>query len=416
MEEKISTKEKSNPIFNTAKFTLNNLANAGIEEAKKYLLALGFDEEKTASYGITGKASGSTLLTNAIIQEARYCFINRMIEEKGYKNIFDLACGFSPRGYKYSKLGYRYVGVDLPATVELVAPVARKVSDGTCKIPVEYKALDLTNPASLTEAAKMFDGEICIVVEGLLMYLDPFETSQFADGIYNVLREHGGCFVTPDYNSGGFYKAVTFSLLGEEEGMKFMLDAKKNLEKTSDAGISTEKISKSTAGGSSPYEFFTNRGFKIESVPFCGPSTVLGSLGAIDAEIAGRTKAALSKTEAWVLTVDASRSVGKTSPRESSSEAGMELCEGALNIILPSRLDSINAPEMIEAFESLPGDSKITSVFADMKELCYISSAGLRFLLTVQKKTGCRIAVSNVSPDVMQIFETTGFDTIFDFE
>lgn len=47
--------------------------------------------------------------------------------------------------------------------------------------------------------------------------------------------------------------------------------------------------------------------------------------------------------------------------------------------------------------------------FFDASSLEYISSAGLRFLLTLQKEKETKIHVINVSDEVMDIFETTGF-------
>lgn len=111
MSNETNRKEQANPVFNTAKFTLYNLSKSGIKEAEKYLDALGFDESDIAAYGMSNAIETNMTTPNLIVQEARYCFVNRIIEEKGYKNIFDLACGFSPRGYKYSKAGYKYVAV-----------------------------------------------------------------------------------------------------------------------------------------------------------------------------------------------------------------------------------------------------------------------------------------------------------------
>jgi uncharacterized protein (TIGR02172 family) len=48
----------------------------------------------------------------------------------------------------------------------------------------------------------------------------------------------------------------------------------------------------------------------------------------------------------------------------------------------------------------------------DASELEYISSAGLRMLLSVRKKAGVSLTVKNVTPEVYEIFEMTGFNSI----
>ncbi len=421
MENKISKKEQANPIFNTAKYTLYNLSKSGVKEAEKYLEALGFDEAQIAAYGASENIKDEIMLPSLIVQEARYCFINRMIEEKGYKNILDLACGFSPRGYKYSKAGYIYVGADLPATVELVEPVARKAMDTDCKIPVKYCALDLTNPASVADAAKQFDGEVCIVVEGLLMYLDPSETAQFIEGVKAVLEEHGGCFVTPDYCSGAFYRAVFFPMYGQEEGMQLLLASAKALEETSDATLRVSEKKKSLLSGKGDdiaRDFFEARGLKIENVPFYDYGTRLMAIEKTDPEVAETIKAELNKTMAWVITLDEKPEKANGVADAGRNRESRMFVEGdVLRVELAGRVDSINAPVFIEQYETLAKDHKIETVTVNMKNLEYISSAGLRFLLMMKKSvSGKYVGIKNANPEVMEIFNITGFAEILDME
>ncbi|SDB25001.1 anti-sigma B factor antagonist [Pseudobutyrivibrio sp. YE44] len=81
-------------------------------------------------------------------------------------------------------------------------------------------------------------------------------------------------------------------------------------------------------------------------------------------------------------------------------------------IILEGRLDTNTAPTLEDEIkDSLEGISEL--VF-DLSRLEYISSAGLRVLLTTQKamnKQG-NMVVKNVSPAIMEIFEVTGFSDI----
>ncbi|MBR1636009.1 MAG: STAS domain-containing protein [Lachnospiraceae bacterium] len=87
-----------------------------------------------------------------------------------------------------------------------------------------------------------------------------------------------------------------------------------------------------------------------------------------------------------------------------------------LTIALSGRLDTTTAPELESELKgSLDG---ITALIMDCKELEYISSAGLRVLLSAQKtmnKQGSMV-VRNASDAVKEIFEVTGFSDILTIE
>ena len=80
------------------------------------------------------------------------------------------------------------------------------------------------------------------------------------------------------------------------------------------------------------------------------------------------------------------------------------------------RLDTVTAPEMENVIkEILPGLVELT---IDFTKLTYISSAGLRVLLSAQKamnKQG-KMTVLNVNETIMEIFEVTGFSDILTIE
>ena len=87
-----------------------------------------------------------------------------------------------------------------------------------------------------------------------------------------------------------------------------------------------------------------------------------------------------------------------------------------LNIALEGRLDTTTAPDLDAALRaSLDG---VTALNLDFSGLEYISSAGLRVLLSAQKimnKQG-EMKLTNVSEPIMEIFEVTGFSDILTIE
>jgi len=87
-----------------------------------------------------------------------------------------------------------------------------------------------------------------------------------------------------------------------------------------------------------------------------------------------------------------------------------------LNVALEGRLDTVTAPEL-EA--SLREDlDKIDSLVLDFSKLEYISSAGLRVLLSAHKSMAGKggMKVKNVNEIVNEVFEVTGFSDILTIE
>ena len=90
--------------------------------------------------------------------------------------------------------------------------------------------------------------------------------------------------------------------------------------------------------------------------------------------------------------------------------------ETELTVALTGRLDTVTAPELEKELKaSLDG---VTALTIDMAALEYISSAGLRVLLSAQKtmnKQG-EMKVVHVGEAIMEIFEVTGFSDILTIE
>lgn len=88
-----------------------------------------------------------------------------------------------------------------------------------------------------------------------------------------------------------------------------------------------------------------------------------------------------------------------------------------LNIKLLGRLDTNTAPELDE---NIKGDlDSVTEIIIDLKDLDYISSAGLRTILVIHKamnaKSG-KLVIKNVKDEVMEVFDMTGFSSFLSIE
>lgn len=87
--------------------------------------------------------------------------------------------------------------------------------------------------------------------------------------------------------------------------------------------------------------------------------------------------------------------------------------KNGLTLSLEGRLDTNAAPELDkELNDSLDG---VNSLVFDFSKLKYISSAGLRVLLSAQKKMSSKrsMRLIGVSDSIMEIFDITGLTDIF---
>lgn len=89
---------------------------------------------------------------------------------------------------------------------------------------------------------------------------------------------------------------------------------------------------------------------------------------------------------------------------------------GEITLKLAGRIDTITAPDLEEIINDDIED--VTKLILDIKDVEYISSAGLRVLLAAQKKMNKlgSMKVTNVCAEVMEVFELTGFTDILEIE
>lgn len=87
-----------------------------------------------------------------------------------------------------------------------------------------------------------------------------------------------------------------------------------------------------------------------------------------------------------------------------------------LTAAIEGRLDTLTAPEFEEKLEPELEDTE--KLVLDLAELEYISSAGLRVLLSAMKvmEEQGEMVLRNVRPDVMDVFEVTGFIDMLNIE
>lgn len=393
-----------NPTYLTAKSTVFMLAVAGNEDAKRMIAGLGLQEtlaKRDPSDNLVSEADAKALMAGVTVAiEARYAALSRTLKNDGYKNLLDVACGYTPRAIFCAKNDISYAGLDVPVVAEELQSFADK--EGLGKV---YHGGDATNAASLIAAVEGFEGEVLISCEGLLQYLSPSEFEQFLDGVRQILEKHSGAFVTSDM--GVKYEPFATANMSSPEAYEA---SRKRTMSNSDIyndGVGRMDREKVKA-------FIEARGFRIEAQPFYHGDENLAMLQAIPESWRDKYLELLKNACVWKMTLDPDYT-------QKASVSGAEKIEnltvdykksgGALEMTVSGRIDTISAPAILKVFDEC-GEG-VSSVKVKAKDLEYISSAGLRTMMIMVKKLGeGNVTVEGASDEVKEIFTVTGFDGI----
>ena len=85
------------------------------------------------------------------------------------------------------------------------------------------------------------------------------------------------------------------------------------------------------------------------------------------------------------------------------------------NIVLKvsGRVDTSNSNQLDEATKDIKEDEFLVLDFQDLE---YLSSVGLRILLSLKKRLKDNIKIININAFIKEVFEMTGFSDIFTIE
>ena len=93
-------------------------------------------------------------------------------------------------------------------------------------------------------------------------------------------------------------------------------------------------------------------------------------------------------------------------------EINKEIDGKRMTVVLIGRLDTNTSPQLDDELKNhLPS---LKTLIFDFRELSYISSAGLRVILSMKKimKEQSEMTIINVNETIMEVFEVTGFSDI----
>ena len=405
--------ERANPVFNTARMTLFQLAAGGHDNARALSEKLNLTRKDTQD-SRTVKADDVDLFINSVIMEVRYFTNGKLAMESGF-TVVDLPCGFTPRALEFSKHNKKYVGMDLPATINEIEPAVMSLLGEEEKKLVSFHGVDVTNYQSLKSAFAEIDGKVCITTEGLLMYLTASETDAMCDNIKKILAEHGGYWITLDPEMSPMYAMIAKSFYGDLT-REFMFRSKYRIEDKSDVEVVHNTITVSLLGDvqenmKNAMNYIASKGFKLERLPYSEHVPEFKSLENADAKIKAKIKEGFKRVCIWKISLDESVDVDTCDAETESFNADASIDGDRLNLALSGNLDTLSAPKLLTNYEKIKKDYTLNSVLIDCSKLDFVSSAGLRVLLIMQEDCKGGVIMKSCNESVIEVLTDTDIKT-----
>ena len=402
--------ERTNPIFNTARMTHYQLAATGHDDARDLVEWLNLTRKDTQD-SKTVKADEDDLFVNSIVMDVRYSTNGKLAKESGF-TVADLPCGFTPRALEFAKSGRKYVGMDLPATINEVEPAIMSLLDEEQKKLANFEGVDVTNYQSLKSAFDKIDGEVCITTEGLMMYLTDSEMDAMCENIKRILAEHGGYWITLDPEISFLYVLIVKAFYGDRT-REIMWRSKYRIDDKSDVKSVENSITISLRGDvqenmRNAIEYIASKGFKLERLPYADHVPEFRSLDNVDPEIAAHIKEGFKDVCIWKISVDESVEVDISDAVAESFNADASIDGDRIDMVLSGNLDTLSAPKLLANYEKIKENNIVHSVFIDCSKLQFVSSAGLRVLLIMQNDCEGGIIMESCNETVIEVLSDTG--------
>ena len=279
----------------SAQVKLQWLSAAGIPEAQKFLKLINrpvfFTPDNLNDFE-------RIELTNSLYQELNYAAAIEYVRQKNYNNVFDLACSLSPRAMILGDDGRRVVVGELQTVCLIGDWCLEEFGSKNAIKNVEYKAFWLQDKQGMLESAKNFKGEVCIIEQGVSIYLTKDVLAQAFENIRDVLKEHGGCLITSDFTQKKYFMDVASALYGQDQAPTIYAETKTMYEKVFDDKIADDYLQDEQEA----MEFLKTHGLVAEKVPLFSTTPKLNIYSKLTPEQIRRVNALAAKNYLWVIT------------------------------------------------------------------------------------------------------------------
>ena len=283
-------------ISYSAQVSLNWLAAAGVPEAKKILKTIGRPNILTAENVPDFKRVEQL---NAVHREITYEAINDFVYGNGYKNVLDIACGYSPRGLAMSQKGIHYIGTELQAVAVSADAIMKKNLNKKYHPNLAYETAYAQDEKTMTAIADKFDGEICIIDQDVIAYIDRDDLDKMFDNINHILTKHGGCYITSDFSVRHYLRDVAVALYGKKEAHSVIVS---NNDLHEDL-VSENPYYEVFKSKEEAVKFLAAHGLEAREIPLFNAAPKLYCEKKLSAEQKAGIEKLFGKNYLWVITV-----------------------------------------------------------------------------------------------------------------
>ncbi len=279
----------------SAQVRLQWLANVGHPEAQKISKALGkidiFGKQNLKDYDRIEKVNG-------IYQEINTAGLIDFVRKNDYRNIMDIGCGYSPRGVILARDGRKYIGAELNAIAISAMQIMPGIVGKEFAKNISYEDVPVEDREAMLGTAHQFDGEICIVEHGLIQYLTMEKTDTMFTLVKEILKKHGGCYITLDFAKGNYFKEIAGAIYGYDQAQLIYEETGELYEELfGDAFYNSKFPSQADA-----VTFLNNHGLKVEMVPILTDFSQLYCTKNLNAAQIEKLKDIAAKKYLWVIT------------------------------------------------------------------------------------------------------------------
>lgn len=279
----------------SAQVKLQWLTAAGIPEAKKFLELL----ERPVFFSKDNLEDFDRIqLVNSLYQELNYAAAIEYVRAKNYRNVMDLACSFSPRGMILAQDGRKVVVGELVTVCLLGDYFMDECAGKKARKNISYDAFWLQDKQGMTASADKLKGEICIIEQGVSIYLAKDVLAQTFENLRDVLKKHGGCLITSDFTQKKYFTDVAAALYGEQNAPTLYAETKSMYEKVYDDKINDDYLQDEQEA----IEFLKTHGLRVEKVPLFTKLPTLNISNKLTPAQIAKVNELAAKNYLWVIT------------------------------------------------------------------------------------------------------------------
>lgn len=279
----------------SAQVKLQWLANTGMPEAKKILNEIGtaniYGKRNLKDYNRLEKLNG-------IYQELCYASTVEYVRKNDYQNIMDIGGGYTPRAVVLVNDGRKYIGAELTAVALSAEQIMPQFINSKYKNNLSYENVPVEDRNMMITTSNQFKGRLCIIENGLQIYLTRERTAAMFKLVREILKNHGGCFITSDFVTKDMFKELATAVYDENSASTLFNETKVMYENLFGESLYLDTF-KSQADA---INFLQSTGLKVQQVPLVVDTSKLYSLKNLTPQQAEKVKQVCAKNYLWVIT------------------------------------------------------------------------------------------------------------------